>query len=129
MNKILAVGLIVTSLLWSGCKKGDSNKAIANMIIQPNKHSIWQEGKTYKIKWITSYKGKICIEVLTGGHSHGILNDCQTNASAKSYKWHIPKGFISGFGIKKDDAAKVVIYPPNNEDKSIESDKFTIIAK
>ncbi len=129
MKKTFYLLITIFSLLYAGCKKEDIAKINLNKILIPNKKSIWQEGKSYDIKWITTYKGDICIEVLTGGHSHGIINNCKTKAEAKSYKWHIDKGFISGFGIKKETHAKVVIYPKDNFNHYLKSEEFTIIAK
>ncbi len=129
MRKLFIIVFFI--FIYNGCEPKVINppKNIQNGIILPNKYSIWEEGKSYKIVWNSSYKGNICIEVLLGGHSKGIINDCKTKASKNQYLWYIPKGFISNFGIKEEKYSKIIIYPKNSENSYLKSEDFTIIAK
>ena len=119
---ITLIALSATALLWGG---GSGSQLT---IVTPNSSTVWEEGKSYTIKWQTSYSGLLCIEIAIGGHSKGIVNDCKTPASKESYKVHIRKGFISDFGISKEEDAKIAIYPKGERDSTVMSDSFTLIA-
>ena len=97
-------------------------------ILTPSSSTVWQEGKSYTIKWQTSYSGLLCIELVVGGHSKEVVNDCKTPASKEYYKVHIVKGFISNFGISKEKDAKVAIYPKGKCESAVLSEPFTIIS-
>jgi hypothetical protein len=123
MKKFAKILMMLScTMVWGG---GSGSELL---ISSPNSKSVWKEGKSYTIKWSTAYTGRLCIEAAIGGHSKGILNDCKTIGSSEKYKWHIPKGFISDFGINKEEHAKIAIYPKGHWDDAVFSDEFTIIA-
>ena len=97
-----------------------------DIVISPKKGDVWFEGKTYTIKWRGLKEGVICIAVLIGGHYAGIINDCDSCASQGTFKWKIPKAFVSGFGEDSDNYVRVVLYYKDNETKNYYSDYFTI---
>ncbi len=123
MKKYITLfALSAAALLWGG------GSGAQLTIITPNSSTVWKEGKSYTIKWQTSYSGLLCIEIALGGHSKGIMNDCKTPAAKEHYKIHIAKGFISDFGIEKEKDAKIAIYPKGKWESAAMSEAFTIIA-
>ncbi len=106
----------------NGCEKVSAKEKI----ISPAKNDVWIEGKSYTIKWKGFKNGLLCISILVGGKDKGIINSCNTPADKGFYKWQIPTGFISGFGISKDSMVKVVLFYKNNESNNVFSEYFTI---
>ncbi len=92
-------------------------------VILPKAGSVLCEGKTYTIRWRVRNLKKICISVLIGGHDAGNIGGCPINAQKGSLEWHIPEGFISGFGTKK---ARVKIYLCNPTGSYCKSREFII---
>ncbi len=103
-----------------------NNASAKERIISPKKGDVWFEGKTYTIRWKGFKEGVICITVLIGGHDAGIINSCNSCALQKRYNWSIPKGFVSGFGVDKDDSVRVALFYKDNENRAYFSDYFTI---
>ncbi|WP_457624845.1 hypothetical protein [Persephonella sp.] len=95
-------------------------------IISPDKSSIWVEGKSYTIKWDGDIRGKICISVAMGGKDRGIINDCNTDFSQKSFIWKVPEEFVTGFGINVDRNMKIILFKKENPEKLYKSSFFTI---
>ncbi len=95
-------------------------------IISPKKGDVWHEEQTYTIRWKGFKEGIICIAVLIGGHYAGTINSCSNCALEGKFRWKIPKGFVTGFGEKKDDFVRIVIYYKDNESNCTYSNYFTI---
>lgn len=96
------------------------------MITSPSETSMWFEGETYVIRWKSERRGRICISVLIGGKDAGIINNCKTKASRGKFKWHIPQGFVTGFGIYESARVRVAIASKNDPNNYSISPYFTI---
>ncbi len=116
------LAFVVVIAGFYGCKSASAKERI----ISPKKGDVWFEGKTYTIRWRGFKEGVICITVLIGGHDAGIINSCDSCALQNGYKWSIPKGFVSGFGVNKDSFVRVVLYYKDNQSRNYFSDYFTI---
>ncbi|WP_025270665.1 hypothetical protein [Hippea sp. KM1] len=114
-------------LIISGCSPKNLTKQTDHpMVISPKSGAVWMETYSYKIRWKGIEHGNVCIAILLGGKDKGIINDCKTPAQRGVFIWKIPRGFVSYFGINKEDKARVVIFTKTNQDIEIFSDYFTI---
>ena len=118
--KSLVAVVGVTFLVTVGLSRGSLK------VISPEKGAVWWEGQTYSIRWKGGGDGNICISVLLGGKDKGIINDCHTPGAAGSYSWFIPRGFVTGFGISREDGARVCLFYPGTPSRYVCSPYFTI---
>ena len=114
---LLVLGMV---LGWHLCPGGKPT------VTAPGKGAVWREGEIHEIRWQGFSGDQVCISVLLGGKDTGILNDCATPGSQGRYSWHIPQGFVSGFGIEKETRARVCICPKNDQTQCTCSPFFTI---
>ena len=125
----LTVFLAIVMMLFIAQLSYSKKQPIKNQkpeIISPKKGDVWHEGKTYTIRWKGFKEGIICIAVLLGGHYAGTINSCSNCALEGKFRWKIPKGFVTGFGEKRDDFVRIAIYYKDNESDCIYSNYFTI---
>ncbi len=126
INNIIVIIFVIFIIVCTNIIFALANTNKSKKIISPSKGSVWHEGKIYTIKWHDIKEGVVCIAVLMGGHYRGTINSCDTCALQNQYKWKIPKGFVTGFGVDKDNAVRIVIYYKDNESNAFYSDYFTI---
>jgi len=98
-------------------------------VVFPRSGSVLEEGKSYSIRWKTDLKGKLCITGLLGGHERGRLDDCNIDARSGHFLWRIPKGYVSNFGIEREDKAWLSFAPADAPDRFVRSPYFTIVGK
>ncbi len=98
-------------------------------VVFPRPGSVLEEGKSYSIRWKTDLKAKLCITGLLGGHERGRLDDCNIDARSGHFLWHIPKGYVSNFGIDRAENAWLAFAPADAPDRFVRSPEFTIVRK
>ncbi len=98
-------------------------------VVLPRPGSVLEEGKSYSIRWKTDLKAKLCITGLLGGHERGRLDDCNIDARSGHFLWHIPKGYVSNFGIDRAENAWLAFAPADAPDRFVRSPEFTIVRK
>ena len=98
-------------------------------VVFPRPGSVLEEGKSYRIRWKTDLKGKLCITGLLGGHERGKFDDCNIDAQSGHFLWHIPKGYVSNFGIDRAENAWLAFAPADAPDRFVRSPEFTIVRK
>ncbi len=125
LNKSAIITIVVV-MLSIQISYAEGQKKLSSKIVSPTSGDVWHEGQTYTIKWKGFKEGIICIAVLIGGHYAGIINSCSNCALEGKFKWKIPKGFVTGFGEKKDDFVRIAIYYEDNESNCTYSNYFTI---
>ena len=97
-------------------------------LLSPRGGEIWQEGRTYPIRWQSDLqKGYLCIEAAIGGHPRGIVNDCATPIREGKFLWKIPRGFVSDFGISEDRHVRLMLWPKENPEQNLFSPEFTVV--
>ncbi|WP_353662451.1 hypothetical protein [Hydrogenimonas sp. SS33] len=98
-------------------------------LLFPHPGSVLHEGETYTLRWKSDLCGKMCITAYLGGHERGPLDDCRIDARSGEFEWHIPKGYISGFGITREDHTVLEFSIPVNDVKIdfFRSMPFTIV--
>ncbi|WP_022670494.1 hypothetical protein [Hippea alviniae] len=90
-----------------------SNSSPFIVILSPRHNAVLCEGRSYLIKWKSRNVKKLCIEPVIGGHPAGILGNCNVDALKGEFLWHIPKGFVSNFGVNNE---KVKLYLCNKSE-------------
>ena len=81
-------------------KNQTTGKAIR--LIYPNGGEVWYEGQTYEIRWEAHGINKAVISVATGGKNKGDeFIDIESSQGIYSWRFQIPKGYITGFGVSK----------------------------
>jgi hypothetical protein len=95
-------------------------------LISPHGGEVWEEGKTYEIRWESRGIDEVYIGVAMGGKDKGLLESEGSNARCGKLVWEIPVGFVTGFGIAKSERVRIMIF--NAHDRAIrdQSGYFTI---
>jgi hypothetical protein len=125
----LKSALLCSALFISTLVAGNPTpKAERIVLLAPHEGTVCVEGEACPICWRSDVKGPLCIEAAFGGHDAGILNDCATPAAKGFFVWHIPRGRISGFGIRTEHNARIGIYPAGDPAHEVFSAPFTIRA-
>lgn len=95
-------------------------------VISPDGDEEWQEGSTHYIAWRASDVEEVDIEVASGGKPLGHVA-LAVEATAGQYRWEIPVGLISNFGVASSDAMRVRVYSSDDPGLYDESDDpFTV---
>jgi len=126
-RSVRTVLLLAGVLALSGSLR--AQKTGGTVLLSPNAKTVCYEGKECEIRWVTEERGTLCIEAAVGGHDKGILNDCATPAKRGRWLWHVPRGFVSGFGPTISREVRVALYPAEREGERIVSPPFTIRAQ
>jgi hypothetical protein len=79
-------------------------------LISPRGGEVWEEGKTYEIRWESQGVDEVYIGVAVGGKDKGILESEGSNARSGKLVWEIPVGFVTGFGIAKSERVRIMIF-------------------
>jgi len=95
-------------------------------ILAPERNAVWQEGAEAAIRWQTDWQGPVCIELLMGGKSRGIINDCRTKARDRRFRFRVERMFVTGFGVDYEDRMRLVVYPKADPERAVFSPFFTI---
>jgi len=119
--------LLAGALALSGSLR--AHETGGTVLLSPNATTVCYEGEECEIHWVTEERGTLCIEAAVGGHDKGILNDCATPAQRGRWLWHVPRGFVSGFGPAISREVRVALYPAEREGERIVSPPFTIRAR
>jgi hypothetical protein len=96
-------------------------------ILSPTAGDVWTEGRTYRIRWRADGIDRVNVGVALGGKDMGHLA-LALPASRDSLEWHIPPGFVSGFGIRRSDQMRVRIEDAGDPARYADSSSFTIVA-
>jgi hypothetical protein len=106
----------------------DNVKPFINLIA-PRGGEVWEEGKTYEIRWESQGIDAVYISVAVGGKDKGLLEqegNSKIDAKKGMIAWNIPVGFITGFGIPRSDRVRIMVFDIQNSAISSVSDYFTI---
>jgi hypothetical protein len=98
-------------------------------LISPNGGEVWEEGKTYEIRWESQGVDEVYIAAAVGGKDKGLVESGGSNkidARCGKIFWEIPIGFVTGFGIAKSEQARIMIYDARNSTIRDLSGSFTI---
>jgi len=120
--------LIMFLSLWHASPAFTAGKPSIR-VISPNGGEVWKEGETHRILWKAEGVKRVCITVGVGGKDKGLIgnDECKIDANRGMISWKIPRGFITGFGIKKADNVRVLIFDPDRPDVKDFSDGFFTI--
>jgi hypothetical protein len=127
MGRLLSSLFLAGALALSDSLQGA--EAGGTIILSPGAETVCFEGEECEIRWVTEWNGQLCIEAAVGGHDKGILNDCATPAQRGRWLWHVPRGFVSGFGPAISREVRVALYPAERESERVVSPPFTIRAQ
>ena len=95
-------------------------------VISPNGAEEWQEGSTHDIAWQAWGVEEVDIEVASGGKPLGHVA-LAVDVTAGQYRWEIPVGLVSNFGVASSDAMRVRVYSSDDPALYDESDDpFTV---
>jgi len=95
-------------------------------VLSPDGAEEWQEGSAHDVVWRSSGVDKVDIEVASGGKPLGPVARA-VDDSAGRYRWEIPVGLISNFGVASSDVMRLRIYSSNDPGLYDESDDaFTV---
>jgi len=98
-------------------------------LISPRGAEVWEEGKTYEIRWESQGVDNVYISVAVGGKDKGLLEQggkSTIDAKKGMIAWNIPVGFITGFGVPRSDRVRIMVFDIQNSVISSVSDYFTI---
>ncbi|MBN1253704.1 MAG: hypothetical protein JXA50_00305 [Deltaproteobacteria bacterium] len=82
-------------------------------LISPRGGEVWEEGKTYEIRWESQGIDAVYISVAVGGKDKGLLEqegNSKIDAKEGKIAWEIPVGFVTGFGPAKSELVRVEIF-------------------
>jgi hypothetical protein len=98
------------------------------VVLRPAAGDVWIEGNTYTIRWRATGITRLNVGLALGGKDkgHAALN---LPASTDSLRWHVPIGFVSGFGIDRSDNARVRVEDTHDPQRFADSPSFTIVAR
>jgi hypothetical protein len=98
------------------------------VILRPAAGDVWIEGNTYTIRWRATGITRLNVGLALGGKDkgHAALN---LPASTDSLRWHVPIGFVSGFGIDRSDNARVRVEDTHDPQQFADSPSFSIVAQ
>ena len=95
-------------------------------VLSPNGAEEWHEGSTHDIVWRSSGVEEVDVEVASGGKPLGLVARA-VDASADRYRWEIPVGLVSDFGVASSDAMRVRVYSSDHPGLYDENDDtFTV---
>ncbi|WP_292657581.1 hypothetical protein [Nitratifractor sp.] len=98
-------------------------------LLFPYPGAVLEEGRSYRIRWITDRKGPICIIALVGGHEREPnMQECRIPAESGSYEWYLFPGFVSGFGVKRSDDVRLAFTDARNGEDFYLSKPFSVVA-
>jgi len=106
----------------------DNVKPFINLIA-PRGGEVWEEGKTYEIRWESQGVDEVYIAAAVGGKDKGLVESGGSNkidAECGKIFWEIPVGFVTGFGIAKSERVRIMIYDARNSTIRDLSGSFTI---
>ena len=96
----------------------------------PYPGAVLEEGKTYTIRWETDREGPLCITALIGGHERDPnMGDCRIEARSGSYPWHIFRGFVGNYGLKRSDDVWLGFTDPRTGEIFYRSEPFSVVVK
>jgi hypothetical protein len=95
-------------------------------VVSPNGGEEWQEGSANDIVWRSSGVEEVDIEVASGGKPLGYVARA-VDAAVGQYRWEIPVGLVSNFGVASSDAMRVRVYSGDDPGLYDEGDNpFTV---
>jgi len=98
-------------------------------LISPRGGEVWEEGKTYEIRWESQGLDEVYIAAAVGGKDKGLVESGGSNkidAGCGKISWEIPVGFVTGFGIVKSERVRIMIFDARNSTIRDLSGSFTI---
>lgn len=98
-------------------------------LISPRGGEVWEEGKTYEIRWESQGVNEVYIAAAVGGKDKGLVESgggSKIDAGCGKVSWKIPVGFVTGFGIAKSEQARIMIFDARNSTVRDLSGSFTI---
>ncbi len=95
----------------------------------PTRSTIWVEGEAASITWQASGQGALCIGIAMGGKDMGLLNDCDTQASAGRFTWTIPEGRFTDFGVDPARDVRVMLTRADGRGTPAISPPFMVAAR
>jgi hypothetical protein len=97
-------------------------------VLRPAAGDIWTEGEIYTVRWRSNGSARVSVGLAIGGKDKGHVAFDLPSAS-DSFRWQVPVGFISGFGLQRSDDARVRIEDAGDPTQFADSPAFTIVAR
>jgi hypothetical protein len=98
------------------------------VVLRPAAGETWREGQNYTIHWRARNIVRVNVGLALGGKDkgHAVLD---YPASADSLHWRVPRGFVSGFGLRRSDDVRVRVEDARDPTQFADSPSFTIVAE
>ncbi len=97
----------------------------AYAILFPVGGTTWYEDSVYTIRWQSRRPGAVNIGAVMGGKDRGHLA-FGVPVGTDSLRWHVPAGFVTGFGPASSDAMRIRVEDAGDPEVGVESAPFTI---
>jgi hypothetical protein len=98
-------------------------------LISPRGGEVWEEGKTYEIRWKSQGVDEVYIAAADAGKDKGLLysrGSSKIDAGCGKISWKIPVGFVTGFGPAKSELVRIMIFDTRDNTIRDLSGYFTI---
>jgi hypothetical protein len=134
---VMRAGLLLAAgLALAGCArqapapKAAQAPAVATRpaFLAPQRGQILSEGQSFTIRWQAPGWDSVNVGAAMGGKDRGHLAFGR-NASGDTLVWHIPVGWVTGFGVTRSDSVRLRLEDARDPNQFVDSAPFTVTGK